>query len=236
MSITEGRWEGNTAFPDLQIFVGAEAFIDTSAHAVAASQGAGLFDFTLASTLAGTFFANVGPMLRTGVYASSYDQEQFGTAAGVAGPTAVANTSGPLGLPPGFPPITAANLTTIAGAINGTGTGIQRGPIPKGLQINSIDVIYTVANVAASVATVGLTKTVFVNNVAPAVTNIIALGANGLPTTAQALPYVTNVAVPTPAMITASDTEVVANVNLTAGSGGTVTFYGIVIKASFNYN
>lgn len=237
MGYTEGRWEQGTSFPDMQFFVGAGQFIDTSAHAVNSSQGAGLFDMTLASTLAGTFFVNLGETLRTGVYATSaYDQEEFGTAAGTPGPSLTANTSGPLALPAGFPPIAAANLSTIAGSIAGTGAGIQRGPIAKGLQVDSIDVIYTVAAVAATLATVGLTKTVFVDSVAPAVTNLIALGANGLPTSFQATPHVTNVPVPTPVMITSNDAEIIANVNLTAGSGGTITFYGIVVKAHYNYN
>jgi hypothetical protein len=236
MSFTDGRWEGGTSFPDKQFFVGAESFIDTSAHAVVSSSGAGLFSLNLASTLAGTFFANPGLLLRTGVLASSYDQEQFGTAAGVAGPSSVANTSGPLGLPPGFPPISQANMATIAGSLNGTGTGIQRGPIPKGTQIDSIDVIYTAATVAASVATLGLTKTVFTNGNAPAVTNLIALGANGLVTAAAANPKVVNVLVPTPSMITDMDAEPIINVNLTAGAGGTITFYGVVLHCHYNFN
>ena len=113
MSITEGRFEGNTSYPDLQFFLGFDDFIDTSAHVLNATQGVGLAGQTLAASLAATLFSNVEPWLRTGVYASSYDQEQFGTAAGVAGPTTVANTSGPLALPPGIPPILAANLATL---------------------------------------------------------------------------------------------------------------------------
>jgi hypothetical protein len=228
MSITEGRFEGNTSFPDLQFFLGFDDFIDTSSHAVNATQGAGLVNQTLAASLAATLFSNVAPWLRTGVYASSYDQEQFGTAAGVAGPTTVANTGGPLALLPGIPPITAANLPTLG--------NIQRGPIPKGMQIDSVDVIYTVTGAALTTATVGLTKTVFANNAAPVVTNLIALGANGLPTAVQAQPYVTNVAVGTPAMITSADAEVILNVNLTTQGGGSAIFYGVVIKAHYNFN
>jgi len=228
MSITEGRFEGNTSFPDLQFFLGFDDFIDTSGNAVNATQGAGLVSQTLAASLAATLFSNVEPWLRTGVYASSYDQEQFGTAAGVAGPTTVANTSGPLALPPGIPPILAANLPTLGNA--------QRGPIPKGMQIDSVDVIYTVTGAALTGATIGLTKTVFANNTAPVVTNLIALGANGLPTAVQAQPYVTNVAVGTPAMITSADAEVVLNVNLTTQAAGSAVFYGVVFHCHYNFN
>ncbi len=175
-------------------------------------------------------------LLRSGVLATpQYDQEQFGTAASVPGPSAVANTNGPLGEPnpvtpyfQGFPPLTAAQLTTLAGA--------TAGAQPKGIQIDSVDVIYQVlADATAVAATIGLTKTVFANLVAPVVTNLIALGANGLPVIIGAQPQVTNVPVTTPAMIVAADTEVLLNINLTGGTAGTIKFYGAVIKAHYNF-
>ena len=240
MGVTEGRWEQESAFPDLQIFLGADQWTDFAAvSTLPAAPSAGLIYKTVPNSAAAKFFITPEPaLLRSGVYATpAFDQEQFGTAAGVPGPSAVANTSGPLGLPPGFPPITTANLTTVAGSIAGTGTGIQRGPIPKGVQINSIDVIYQVLGLAASVATVGLTKTTFANLTAPVVTNIIALGANGLPTAIGAQPQVTTVTVATPAMIVpTADTQIVLNVNLTAGATGTVQFIGAVLKCSYNFN
>lgn len=228
MGNTDGKWEQGTPSTDLQIFVDAGQFTDVAGLAAAASAGPGLFTKHVPATDASTFFANLGLSLRTGQYASASSQSQFGTAAGVAGPTTVANTSGPLALPAGIPPILAANLPTLG--------NIQRGPIPKGMQINSIDVIYTVAGLAAAVATVGLTTTAFANATAPVVANLIALAANGLPTAVQATPYVKNVAVATPAMIITADTEVVANVNFTGGATGTVDFYGIVVHCSYNFN
>jgi hypothetical protein len=105
------------------------------------------------------------------------------------------------------------------------------------MQINSIDVIYQVLAVNAAAATLGLTKTAFTNSFAPVVTNLVALGANGLPTVIGAQPQVTNVAVPSPVMIVpVLDTQILLNINLTAGAGGTVNFYGAVLKCSFNFN
>jgi hypothetical protein len=228
MSVTDGKWEQGTPSTDMQIFVDAFWFTDVAGLATAATAGPGLFTKHVPATDASTFFANLGLLLRTGQYASAVDQEQFGTAAGVAGPTTVANTSGPLALLPGIPPILAANMATLGHA--------QNGPISKGMQIDSIDVIYTVAGLAAAVATVGLTTTTFANATAPVVTNLITLGANGLPTAVQATPYVKSVAVATPAMLVTTDTEVVANVNFTGGATGTVDFYGIVVHCSFNFN
>ena len=239
MSFTEGRWEQGSASTDLQIFLGADQWTDFAGVAtLPASPSAGLLYKVVPSTTAAKFFISPEVWLRAGQYANAaFDQQQFGTAAGVPGPSGVANTGGPLGLPPGFPPIASANLTTIAGSIAGTGTGIQRGPLPKGIQVNSVDIIYQVLTAAASVATVGLTKTAYANLTAPVVTNIITLGANGLPTAIGAQPQVTNVAVATPAMIVpAVDTQLVLNVNLTAGAGGTVQFIGAVLKCSFNFN
>ena len=115
----------------------------------------------------------------------------------------------------------------------------QRGPIPKGVQINSIDVVYQVLAVTASAATIGLTKTFFANLVAPVVTNLLALGANGLPTAIGAQVQVTNVPITTPAMLVPAAGGVTAplvNVNLTAGSGGTINFYGVCLNCSYNLN
>jgi hypothetical protein len=230
MSQTDGRWTQDVSVPDGQFFIGASEFFDNASLAARTSAGAGLFSLNLASTQAGTFFANLEAFIRTGVYATTaYDQEQYGTAASQPGPSLVANTSGPESVT-GFPPFLAAQLPTL--------TGGQVGPVPKGTQIDSIDVIYGVYTVAATAATIGLTKTVFTNAAAPVVTNLITLGVNGLTTTTSTAGQVKVISVPvaTPSMIVSSDTEVVLNVNLTAGTGGTVAFYGVVVHCHYNWN
>lgn len=238
MPHTDGRWSSGTPFPDLQLFIGSLSFKDLAGHATTPSSVAtpGVIYQTVPSGDASIFVANLSElMLRSGVYATpAYDQEQFGTAANQPGPSAVSGTSGPLAIPgsgspnfQGFPPIPAANLATLAGPFSG--------PPAKGIQIDSVDVIYQVLTDATAVAaTIGLTKTVFANLAAPAVTNLIALGAHSLPTAIGAHPQVTNVAVATPAMIVASDTEVLLNINLTGGTAGTINFYGAVVKAHYN--
>ena len=233
MSHTDGAFTMDNPNTDGQLFIGASEFIDTAGVATTASAGAGLFSKNIPATDAATFFANVASILRrTGMYASpSVDQEQYGTAASVPGPSTVPNTNSPLGTQ-GFPPWTQAQLPTLIGPI--------AGPIPKGFRVKAIDVIYEVNTVDATLATVGLTVTQFVNAVAPTVTNRITLGANGLPVAHNAAgtgkPYVTNVAVPSPVFSTATDGETVLNVNLTAGTGGTIKFYGVVLYVDFNLN
>ena len=237
MSITDGRWEGNVSFPDMQMVWGAQSFSVVSGTAPLTVGGSGLYSLNVPASTTANLLLNLDAIpVRTGVLASSYDQEQFGTAAGVAGPSSVANTSGPLALSPGFPPITAANMATIAGSINGTGTGIQRGAIPKGIQIDSIDVIYAVNVANATSVQCALVKTVFANGVAPAVSNLIPLGANGLPVATAATPYLTNVPVSSPAMITNSDNIVNCLVNIVTPASSTVAFYGIVTRCHYNFN
>ena len=229
MSNTDQYWSGDTAFPDLELFIGATEFKDLAAVATFASAGAGLLSLNLATTAAGNFFANITTMFkRTGIFASpAIQQQQFGTAAAQPGPSSVAGTSDPEGIR-GFPPFATNRLPTLVGP--------QTGVVPKGVQINSVDLLYSLGAVNASLAQVGLTNTNFVDNVAPNVVNLIALGANGMPVAFRAQPYRFNVVVPTPSFPILPDTETVLNVKITAGSGGTAVFYGAVLKASFNFN
>jgi hypothetical protein len=192
---------------------------------------AGLVFKTVPAGDASIFAANLGQFLRAPVYATpAYDQEQFGTAAAQPGPSSVSGTGGPLQLPQGQPPMTTSQLATVSGSY-------VSGPAKKGLQIDSVDVIYQVlADATAVAATIGLTKTDFANLVAPVVSNLIALGAHSLPVVVGAQPQVTNVAVASPAMLVDSDSEVILNVNLTGGTAGTIKFYGAVIHGHFNFN
>jgi hypothetical protein len=237
MSHTDGTWTQGLATSGLQVFIGASQFKDFAGLATfPAAPAAGLIYQVVPATDACKFFVDIMAFLRAAVYpTAALAQQQFGTAAAQPGPSAVSGTSGPLALQPGYPPITAANMATVGGTVGGA--GVMSGVIPKGIQINSIDVIYQVLALAAAAATIGVTKTAFVNLVAPVVTNIIALAANGLPTVIGAQPQVTNVPVTTPAMIVpASPTEVIVNVNLTGGATGTVSFYGINVNYSYNFN
>jgi hypothetical protein len=227
MSHTEGRYVQDLPATDLQIFRGPSDFVDVAGHATYATGGAGLYSLALASTLAGTFFTDLLGFHRTGMYANAaLDQQQFGTAASVPGPSTVANTNSPLGSVPGYPPLTQSQMTTLG--------HVQFGPIPKGMFISSVDVVYDVNTVAAALATVGITNTAFVEGSAPAVTNVLALGVNGMLTTVGH--HVVNIPLPANTFTTGSDVVGVMNVNLTAGSGGTINFYGVEFHETFNLN
>ena len=232
MGFTDGTWDQATPQPDGRIFIGADQFIDFAALAtLPAAPAPGLLFKTVPATDASKFFSSCpGLLLRSGVYAGPNTQEQFGTAAAAPGPSHVPGTSGPLAFIQGRPPMLGAKMATVAGSL--------AGPLPKGIQINSVDVIYQVLTLAAAAATIGLTTTQFpAVSAAPIVTNLIALGTNGLLLPIDAHPIVVNVPVTSPAMIVpTNDTEVILNINFTAGATGTVNFYGAVLNCSFNYN
>jgi hypothetical protein len=222
----------DTPNTDGQIFIGAAHFKDTSTNATYASAGAGLFTLNQAASKASTYFSEISEILRTGMLATAaLNQEQFGTAALVPGPSGVANTSGPLALPGGFPPWTNSVNPTVSGNLPASSVG-------KGIEINWFDVIYDIEAVNLTTATCGLTKTTFSKTAAaPTVTNIVALAANGLPVAYSAgVAQRTRVAVTTPAFVTSDGTEILLNVNLTTPAGGTSLFYGVVVGVSFNFN
>ena len=229
MPTTEGIWQQNTASNDMEIFIDPYHLWVAAGSATLTRDGSGLINLAIGASQTCVIEGVFTPKLRTGMYATpALDQEQFGTAASQPGPSTVADTSGPLALKPGFPPILAANMATLG--------NIQRGPIPKGIQINSVDAIYSVAGAALSLATIGVTKTVFANNVAPAVTVLLANAANGLPTATQANPYVKNVPLSTVAFLTDHDAEPIIELDLTTAAGGSAKLYGLVARCSFNYN
>jgi hypothetical protein len=226
---TQGSLEADTPNTDGQIFLGPSAdWVPTTGTAPVTTAGAGLLYQLVAASETCNLFSAISQMLRTGQFPRvPYSSQQFGTAAAIPGPSSVANTGGPSGIN-GRPPFTGANLATVKGQ------GAQ--PIPKGLQINWIDLIYQVLGVALTSVTFGLTNTQFVNAVAPAVTNIVALGANGLTTAVDAQPVRTRITPATPAFSILDGSELIANLNFVTPAGSTVKFYGAVLGVSFNFN
>lgn len=234
---TDGYWNQDTPYTDMEIFVGASEFKDIANLATVASASSGLFTLNLAAGAAGNFCADVTAAIkRTGVYATpALTQEQYGTAASQPGPTLVSGTSDPEGIR-GYPPYLSSTLATLRGPVSG--------PVPKGVQLNSVDVIYNVTGLAASLAQIGVFATNFVDGVAGNVVNLITLGANGLPTAIRTTVYRFNIPVPTgagavaaPYFMTLSGTELSIQVKLTAGaSTGAISFYGCVCKCSYNFN
>jgi hypothetical protein len=235
MPQTDGNWKSRTAFNDMQIFVGVSDFIDTAAKA---TMDPG-FAWALAATNEAVFMADVSAVVRrlgeyaiplwTGVTPNpGATQNAFGTAASEPGPSHVAGTSDPLALKPGVPPQPAANLATLG--------AFQTGPIPKGIKITSVDVIYNIDTADASAASVLLASQSFTDGGVPVITVLIAPTVVPLVAKALGAVYVANVPVAVPAFEVTADSRTLINFDITAGAGGTVTFYGVVLHCDFNFN
>lgn len=226
MSRTGGRYEQKTPNIDGRIVIAGQDFQLAS--------GGGATTFTriangqvtqhIAASQANVFFANLSQILfRTGQL--PFIQEQFGTAAGVSGPTSVANTGDP-DSNIGPPPQTGTLVITP-----------QTGFVAKGVKINDITVKYLIGGTGPlSVHTIGLAKTVFANNVAAVTTNLLANATNGLQTATQANPYVTKV-VPTTVAFAVSDlTDLILELDVTTPAATTYDLFSIELHVSFNFN
>jgi hypothetical protein len=229
MSGTDGYITQDLPNPDLQLFRGPSDFVDTSGFA-AYTQSGGLYYLHVPATDAATFITDALIFSRTGFYPTTASaQEQYGTSLSLPGPQkSLPNSGDPDGLNPGYPPILSNQMATLG--------NIRRGPVAKGMMLTSIDVIYRVNAVAATLGTCSITAVAFVSGSAPVITNIIPLGANGLTLAASANPYVITIPVTSPAFLVTPDMEIIDNVNFTAGAGGTVDFFGLTAHYSYNFN
>lgn len=226
---TDGMWSQDTPNTDMEIFVGASEFKDIAGLASISSGNPGDLKLTLTTGQAGNLMADVTAAIkRTGVYGNpAIQQQQFGTAASLPGPTAVSGTSDPEGIR-SYPPYKTSQLATLVGPV--------AGPVVKGIQINSVDTIFQLAAGSLTTAQLALSNTSFTDNTAAAtVATLIAGGANNLPTASRANLYRFTLPVGTPAFTVISGSETLINLKFTP-SGGSLVFYGCVLKCSFNFN
>jgi hypothetical protein len=119
-------------------------------------------------------------------------------------------------------------------------TGISQFTVPssrpKGIQFKGLEVRYQISTANLTSQTVGLTRTIFQNATALAVTNILTAAANGLATTFAATPYVTPVAIASPAYQTADLSEFILEMSVVTPASSTYKFYGVTLYVTFNYN
>lgn len=223
MSRTGGRFEAKTTFTDGYYNFGAQDFESYGGVATTfVRSGSGLYVQNVAASLSPIFICTLSSILfKTGQ--TPFLQQQFGTAAGVAGPTSVANTNDP-DSQIGPPPQTGAKSITP-----------QAGFLLKGTNISDITLKYSISGAALTAHTIGITKTVFANNVAPVVTNVLANAANGLATATQAQPYVTKIAVNSGMLVTdLSDYNIELDVSTQVA--GVYQLFGVTIHVQYNYN
>ena len=227
MPRTASFFQQDSPFTDLKLNLGPEDFTNTGAGTVALTVNAkGDISQNAAASQTLVFTASLSKVLeRLGF--PLFLQEQFGTAAGVAGPTSVANTSDPAANT-GYPPFTGASYLTP-----------RTSNIAKGLQINDIVVVYEITGAALTTHTFGLSKTVYPTPGTPAAltaTDIVAAGANGLATAINANPQSTKITVASAAFNATDLSNMNIAYDVTTAVAGAYRLYGMFLHCSFNFN
>lgn len=120
---------------------------------------------------------------------------------------------------------TAADETAIIGI---DVTPQIRTAASKGFRLDSFDVIYQITVDTMDAHTVTLDLVNYVNSAAVAVTSVAVTGA--LATATDADPYVTNVAVDTPAFDNTADSKYVVEVTANTAATTVYAFYGLVLR------
>lgn len=100
----------------------------------------------------------------------------------------------------------------------------------KGFRLDSFDVIYSIATLAMDAHTLTLDRIAYANNVAVSVTSIPLTGS--LATATQANPYLSNIAVTTPAFDITADSKYVIEVTANNAATTDYDFYGIMLRFS----
>ena len=122
---------------------------------------------------------------------------------------------------------TAADDTTIIGI---DVTPMIRVAASKGFRLDSFDVIYSIATLALDAHSITLDRIAYANNVAVSVTSIPLTGS--LATATQANPYVSNIAVTTPAFDVTADSKYVMELTVNNSATSAYDYYGIMLRFS----
>jgi|SRR5579875_135655 hypothetical protein len=118
-------------------------------------------------------------------------------------------------------------------------------PVLKGINLQSVDLIYLVSGAALSSNSVGIYAKQDANNSAPSITTLVTAGANGLQTAVQTNRYLTRVSIPgqsggvtpsTSGFIVTPDTVVTVEWDLATAAGGTAQVFGVCFNYQFNYD
>jgi hypothetical protein len=222
MPHTESRYMQSLGFNDARLFAGPGDAIAVGSTAAPVITRNAVGDWSLTRTSAGAETLNIAVnvtqqiLRRTGFFEDL--QEQFGGAgiSASAAPQGRPDTIGAMSTGQWITPRTAFKL--------------------KGFKLLSVDAVYrvTVANLTTN--TLRVDQTLMVNNVAPAVTAVLA--ATGIPTVVQANPYVTNVPLPAAQQIyrISPDQELWIEMTVAIPNTSKLDFYGFDMLVEFNFN
>ena len=229
MARTGGKWESDTPYTDGLIPILANAFTATSGAATLTRNAKGDFSFNIGAGVTAVFMCPLDEeIFRTGMIDDPALLENFGTstpgnAAGAGNAAYTGNQGGPYGVT-GRPPFTGASqLTPLVGTR------------PKGIKILDLTLCYQITGAALTLHTAGLSKSVFANNAAIVVTDVVANAANGLATATQANPYVTKISVAAPTFNVTDLSGLVLEWDATTQAAGAFRLYGAFLHCQFNY-
>lgn len=213
MSRTISKVSSETGHSGGLIFICAELLGKDSANLAITRNGNG--DYSLNRVAAGAEVYNVWAtpqsIRRT---LEAYDtQNLFG------------GSVGPSPRLPLKPPMTAAQM---AGQYTATAA------VGKGFRIDDIFLVYSVGVVALTAGALSLRRTIFADNVAPAVTNI-GIDATALPLTVQANRLVTR-ALTAPDYHVDDLSDLTGEFSFTMANTGTIRVYGIGFHVTFNFD
>ena len=222
MSHSKSRYMQDLGFNDARIFCGPGdvSAIGSVANPILVRNNPG--DWVVQRTAAGAETINIAANMtqqilrRTGFFEDL--QEQFG-GTGIAGSAEYQGR-----------PDTLASMATAQQLTPRTAFKL------KGFKILSVDAIYRVTVAALTTNNLRADQTILANNVAPAVTAIIA--PTGIPTATQANPYLTTVAFPAAQQIyrISPDQEVWIEMISVMANTGVLAFYGFDVQVEFNFN
>jgi hypothetical protein len=207
-----GRWEADNSFPDMVLWMGVNAwsFIATTAP-VLTRAAAGNYYYAAAATQTVTAICSLnGIVQRTGY--GYIDQEQF------------AGTYGP-GPAYGNPPFTGATQLTPNTAFR-----------PKGIQIADVTMVYGITTAAITSQVMTVQQAVFKNTTAVAVTGLTLSTAVALATASTTSPYVTKIAVSSPAFTVTDLTDLTIENTISIASTAAYNLYGAFVHCSFNFS
>lgn len=223
MPHTQSRYQQDLGFTDGRIRASAGDIVFTGATLAVSRVAAGQWGIALGTPAAqaNTFAVNVTQQILRRLGFGEDLQEQFG------GTGIPASAQPQLYRPDVIPAMSGLQEITPRTALK-----------IKGFKLLSFDVIYSLGVLAATSHTCRVDQTQYVNNVAPAITSVLASGANGLQTATQANPYVTNVPLAANQQIyrTLADGDLWIEDVITGAATTTVTFYGFDLIVEFNFN
>lgn len=227
MGSTQSRCDCDLPYGDGNIIFEASDMLVTGGAATATRVSKGELSWRFGATQTGVIMIPLGSVLfRSGLQDGL--QEQFGTGAG----------TGAQGLP--APPATFTTPASVSGRPPFTGATQLTPPTsrPKGILIKSVTLRYAISGAALTQNNFGIAKTVWANNAAPVVTDLLTNAQNGLLLATQAQPYVTTIALPAGSQVfqTTVEQTIMMEWDPTTQGGGQLDVFSVRVAVSYNFN